>query len=199
MTPKGVGSLENKSFGERKEGKNITCRAKIMFSNHKSTISKIIRDALAEKRRTEILHDSHEEQKIPDELMNEAGVYIRIMQDGKCMEESGSVYVVMPFIKALTSALERITYAKDVLVELNIITDIKPLVSEEQIGGHGFVIEYGPYNAVLLPQELDRFHDITAEEKLNALCKKANIHEDAWKEKSAKKFIFTCETMEFTF
>jgi len=166
-----------------------------MFSEHKSIISSIIRNALAEKRRIEILHDNHEEQKIPDEFMKEAGVYIRIIKDGKCVEESGSVYIVMPFIKALTSALEHITYAKDVMVELNIITEIQPLISEVQIDEHGLVIEYGPYNAIALPHEFEG----SVEEKLNALCRKAKIHEDAWKENAAKKFIFSCETMEFTF
>ncbi|MBI4162300.1 MAG: AMMECR1 domain-containing protein [Candidatus Aenigmarchaeota archaeon] len=154
------------------------------MQEHKELIERIVKIALSEKKQIP--------ENLPQFFYENHGVYIRVLKNGVIEREGGNIYTIMPLAKTIISTMENFEPFNEVDVEVSVIKEIIPVVAKEQITqNHGIFIQYGPYNAVLLPKELEG----EIEERLTALCQKANIHEDAWKEGGAQLFMFEPETV----
>ncbi len=163
------------------------------MQEHKPIIENLVKIALSDKK--------HIPENLPEFFYENHGVYIRVLKNGTAEKESGNIYAIMPLAKTIIFTLENFEpFEKEndasgvtsLEIELNIIKEIHPVIAKEQItSNHGIFIQYGPYNAVLLPKELEG----GVEERLTALCQKAKIHEDAWKEGGAQLSMFEPETV----
>ena len=79
-------------------------------------------------------------------------------------------------------------------LEISILSEAVPLENYEEIevGKHGLILEESGRKALLLPQ-VPIEHKMNRDEFLSALCNKAGLYEDLWKEKkiNIKGFIAT--------
>ena len=161
------------------------------MQEHKAIIENLVKIALSDKK--------YIPENLPQFFYENHGVYIRILKNGIVEKEGGNIYAIMPLAKSIISTLENFEIkekqndASGVIsleIEINIIKEINPAIAKDQVASNnGIFIQYGPYNAVLLPQEFQG----EAEDRLNILCKKAKIHEDAWKERGAQLSMFEPE------
>jgi AmmeMemoRadiSam system protein A len=85
-----------------------------------------------------------------------------------------------------------ISEARDLQVELSILSPPQPIKAEEiEIGHHGLLISMGGYRGLLLPQ-VPIEHQWDRETFLEQTCRKAGLPGDAWK-KDANIEAFTAE------
>jgi AmmeMemoRadiSam system protein A len=78
-------------------------------------------------------------------------------------------------------------------VEISILSKPHPLRPEEiQIGTHGLLILLGRHRGLLLPQ-VAVTHQLSIEQFLAETCRKAELPPDAWHDREAHLFAFTCE------
>src|SRR3989338_6994265 len=161
------------------------------MEEHKSIIENLMKIALSEKGEINASGvGRHIPENLPEFFYENHGVYIRVLKNDIVEKEGGNIYTIMPLAKTIISTLENFEISEGDF-EINIIKEIHPVVAKEQITqNHGIFIQYGPYNAVLLPKEFNG----EPEERLNTLCQKAKIHEDAWKERGSQLFMFEPET-----
>ena len=82
----------------------------------------------------------------------------------------------------------------NIKVEISILSQTFPMKSYDDIvvGKHGLILEEMGIRALLLPQ-VPIEHNMNKEEFLSALCNKAGIHSDYWKEKTLNINLFTAE------
>ncbi len=78
-------------------------------------------------------------------------------------------------------------------IEINALTPLAPIaVPDIEIGRHGLLITKGHYAGLLLPEVAVRYQwDV--ESFLRAVCRKAGLHENAWKAEDARLFGFEAE------
>ena len=77
-------------------------------------------------------------------------------------------------------------------LEISILSEPFPLNNYDEIivGKHGLILDEGNYRGLLLPQ-VPIEHNLNKEEYLGALCQKAGLYADYWKEKQLKLKAFT--------
>jgi uncharacterized protein len=79
-------------------------------------------------------------------------------------------------------------------IEITTLGEMYPIQSpsEIEIGKHGLVIEQGQHRGVLLPQ-VAKDRNWTVDQFLSAVCEKAYLPSDAWKEKASILKVFEAE------
>ncbi len=173
------------------------------MQEYKAIIENLVKIALSDKGRNDASGVGRQiPENLPQFFYEDHGVYIRVLKKGAVEREGGNIYTIMPLAKTIISTLENFepfekendaSGVNSLDVEVSIIKEVQPVIAKEQLTkNHGVFIQYGPYNAVLLPHEFD------GEDRLNILCQKAKIHEDAWKERGAQLFMFEPETIVVT-
>lgn len=80
----------------------------------------------------------------------------------------------------------------NIIIEISILSEPFPLASYEEIvlGKHGLILEEGAHKSLLLPQ-VPIEHNMDKDSYLSALCTKAGLFEDYWKEKKLNLYGFT--------
>lgn len=81
---------------------------------------------------------------------------------------------------------------KDITVEISVLSPAEPMNSynDIQLGVHGLILEEKGRRALLLPQ-VPIEHHLNRDEFLSALCEKAGLYRNYWKEKQLTLFSFT--------
>ena len=90
----------------------------------------------------------------------------------------------------------------ELIIEVSILSELEPIIGTEKeklksvkIGRDGLMVEYGIYSGLLLPAvAVEEKWD--AEEFLNAVCEKAGIPEEYWKQKNVKLYKFTTQVFK---
>ncbi|MEM0154556.1 MAG: TIGR00296 family protein [Methanothrix sp.] len=90
----------------------------------------------------------------------------------------------------------------DLIIEVSVLSELEPMSGSEKeklksikIGRDGLMIEYGIYSGLLLPI-------VAVEEKwgpeefLNAVCEKAGIPEDYWKQRNVRLYKFSTQVFK---
>lgn len=79
-------------------------------------------------------------------------------------------------------------------IEISILSEPFPMNSYDDIvvGKHGLILEEPGRRALLLPQ-VPVEHNMNREQFLSALCEKAGLYGDCWKQKQLKISLFTAE------
>jgi AmmeMemoRadiSam system protein A len=84
----------------------------------------------------------------------------------------------------------------DLKIEISVLKPIKPIEPEDVIiGRHGLVIVKGNNSGLLLPH-VPIFYNLDKDTFLKELCIKANLNEDAWKDKDSQLYGFEAEVFE---
>ncbi len=83
-----------------------------------------------------------------------------------------------------------------IIIEINALTPLKPITPEEiEIGRHGLMIVREANAGLLLPEVPARY-GWDVETFLRALCRKAWLPDDAWRDPNARLFAFESEVWE---
>ena len=79
-------------------------------------------------------------------------------------------------------------------IEVSVLSEPFPMKSYDEIviGKHGLILEEGPFRGLLLPQ-VPVEHGMNRDEFLTALCQKAGLHGDCWREKLLNINMFTAD------
>lgn len=81
-------------------------------------------------------------------------------------------------------------------IEISALTPMEPIRPEEiVIGRHGLMITRGPYAGLLLPQ-VPTAYGWGVPEYLEALCQKAGLPSDCWRDPSAQLMAFEAEVWQ---
>ena len=82
---------------------------------------------------------------------------------------------------------------EDIKVEISVLSPFMPIKSYDEIviGKHGLLLDEGG-RAVLLPQVATE-HNLDVPQFLNALCQKAGLYGEYWKERMLNIKVFTAE------
>ena len=78
-----------------------------------------------------------------------------------------------------------------ITIEISVLSPFDPIESYDdiEVGKHGLLLDEGG-RAVLLPQVATE-NNFTREEFLSALCRKAGLYSEYWKERILKIKVFT--------
>jgi uncharacterized protein (TIGR00296 family) len=78
-------------------------------------------------------------------------------------------------------------------IEISVLTSPRMIhdINEIKVGKHGLIISNGYKNGILLPQ-VPMEWGWNRDDFLKAICKKADLPEDAWK-KDSELFVFTTQ------
>lgn len=79
-------------------------------------------------------------------------------------------------------------------IEISVLTPIRRISepSEIEIGKHGLLVRKGHRSGLLLPQVAIE-HGLDRDRFLDWTCRKAGLHEEAWKDKEVETFIFSAD------
>ncbi len=85
----------------------------------------------------------------------------------------------------------------EIEVEVSVLSEPFPIYSydEIEVGKHGLILEDFGRRALLLPQ-VPVEHGMNKEEFLSALCQKAGLHGNCWREKQLNLKAFTAEVFD---
>ena len=90
----------------------------------------------------------------------------------------------------------------ELIIEVSVLSELEPMPGTEKeklksvkIGKDGLMIEYGIYSGLLLPIVAVE-EKWSPEEFLDAVCEKAGIPKDYWKQKNVKLYKFTTQVFK---
>lgn len=129
-------------------------------------------------------------------LNSKAGAFVTITIDGKLRGCIGYIQSDDELSKTVMDAAYQAAFGDprfaplsegefaDIKLEISILSEAFQLYSydEIEIGKHGLILEEGGRKALLLPQ-VPIEHNMNRDEYLSALCNKAGLFEDYWREK----------------
>lgn len=83
------------------------------------------------------------------------------------------------------------------LIEISVLSEPEPITNYNQIvlGKHGLIVEEEGRRGLLLPQVATE-NNFTLEEFLTAICRKAGLHPNLWREKMLNLFVFTADVFK---
>ncbi len=152
------------------------------------------------------LFDDEEDFDIPDDpfLENKAGAFVTLKKDDALRGCIGYIISDLPLGETLRNAAIQAATSdprfpaldeeelKKIELEISILSEPFPMASydEIEIGKHGLILEENFARALLLPQ-VPIEHNMTREEFLSSLCRKAGLSADFWKTKKLKLSLFT--------
>jgi AmmeMemoRadiSam system protein A len=185
---------------------------------HSSTVEshQINRGEFSQEERTQLLRLAHESilsalenREIPPDpptphFAERRGAFTSLYVPGRLRGCVGYVLPVSSVYRAVADTARAaafqdirfypvtISEARDLQVELSILSPPQPIKAEEiEIGHHGLLISMGGYRGLLLPQ-VPVEHHWDRETFLEQTCRKAGLPGDAWK-KDANIEAFTAE------
>lgn len=133
------------------------------------------------------------------------GAFVTLTQQGELRGCIGYIVSQMPLYKVVYEAARQAAFADprfpsltqeefdSVLIEISVLLSFKKINSydEIEIGKHGLILEEGA-RGLLLPQVAVE-HNFNRDQFLSALCRKAGLYADYWKERLLNINIFTAE------
>jgi AmmeMemoRadiSam system protein A len=185
---------------------------------HSSTVEshEINRGEFSQEERTQLLRLAHESilsalenREIPPDpptphFAERRGAFTSLYVHGRLRGCVGYVLPVSSVYRAVADTARAaafqdirfhpvtISEARDLRIELSILSPPQPIKAEEiEIGHHGLLISMGGYRGLLLPQ-VPVEHHWDRETFLEQTCRKAGLPGDAWK-KEANIEAFTAE------
>ena len=141
-------------------------------------------------------------------LLQKCGAFVTLKKHGQLRGCIGYTVPLFPLYQtvqraALAAALQDPRFPPlspdeldEIEVEISVLSPLEKLedVRQIQVGKHGLVIVKGRASGLLLPQvAVEEGWD--REEFLRAVCRKAGLPEDAWKE-GAELYVFTAEVFD---
>lgn len=138
----------------------------------------------------------------PARFDEEFGVVCELVSEGGVAGIGGVPYPVMSLAKAVMSAVESAFHGSSdtgVRIRLSVMADYEPVRKDYPddiaLGTHGLLLQYGPYQSLILPHEAMR-NGWSQKEFLAHLCVRAGITHDMWQDERTKVYRFVCQTME---
>jgi AmmeMemoRadiSam system protein A len=147
--------------------------------------------------------DEKEIEKFPI-LKTHAGAFVTLTEDKRLRGCIGYIIADKPLYQTIADAavqaamhdprfpeLTKEEYDK-IDLEISVLSEPFPVKSYDEIivGKHGLILTEGFHRGLLLPQ-VPIEHNMNKEEYLTALCHKAGLRGDAWKEKQLNLEAFT--------
>jgi AmmeMemoRadiSam system protein A len=136
-------------------------------------------------------------------LKQKVGAFVTLKIDGELRGCIGFIFAVSPLFETVCemaqsaafndprfNKLAREEYDK-LKIEISVLSPFEPIerYDEIEIGKHGLLLDEGG-RAVLLPQVASE-NNFTREQFLTALCHKAGLYGEYWKERVLKIKVFT--------
>jgi len=144
-----------------------------------------------------------------EELQEKRGVFVTLLT-WPSRELRGCIgfpLPVLPLVQAVVEAARHAAFndprfmplSKEeldkIVIELSVLTvprETKNVMQELVIGKHGIICEWNGFSGLLLPQVAVE-HNMSKEEFISAVCEKAGLLRDAWKNHDVKFSLFEAE------
>jgi len=155
--------------------------------------------------------DSTIEKLLPDTnefpILNEkVGVFVTLTIDGELRGCIGYILSEKPLYLTLADAAVEAAFSDPrfpalkrhdmniIDIEISVLSRPFPLKSydEIEVGKHGLIVTEGNRRGLLLPQ-VPVEHNLSREQYLSALCQKAGIYSEYWREKQLNLDAFTAD------
>lgn len=140
------------------------------------------------------------------------GCFVTLHKNGELRGCIGFTKPIMPLFEQIIAATKAAAFEdprfeplvqeelKHIKIEISILTKPELIKAESQedylksisIGKDGLIIQYNGHSGLLLPQVALEYH-WTPEQFLEAVCDKAGLDINAWKNKNAKIYKFQAE------
>lgn len=155
---------------------------------------------------------SGKKMRLPDDkaFQEKRGVFVTLTKDGQLRGCIGFPYPTKPLGEAIFLAARSAAFSDprfpplnekefiEVKVEVSILSvpkETRPIPENIEIGKDGLMCEYEGLGGLLLPQVAVE-HKLNAEKFLRALCEKAGLPLDAWKEPGFKLWKFQAKILK---
>lgn len=139
------------------------------------------------------------------ELKKQRGAFVTLTINGELRGCIGYIIAKQPLFDVVCEAAKQAAFSDprfpslketeldSIQIEVSVLSDFTPIKSydEIEIGKHGLLLEEGG-RGLLLPQVAVE-HKMNREEFLNAVCRKAGLYSEYWKERQLKVKVFTAE------
>jgi len=136
-------------------------------------------------------------------LKQKMGAFVTLRIDGELRGCIGYIIAIDPLFKTVCDSaqaaafndprFEKLTREEfdKIKIEISVLSPFEPIESydEIEIGKHGLLLDEGA-RAVLLPQVATE-NNLTRDQFLTALCHKAGLYGEYWKERTLKLKVFT--------
>ena len=148
------------------------------------------------------------------EIKEKRGVFVTLTKDNEIRGSIGFPYPTLPLGEAIIKAAKNAAFSDpkfpplnekelpEIRIELSILDlpkkiEVEPekRTNEIKIGEHGLICDYQGFGSLLLPQFATE-HNFDPEQFLRALCEKAGIPLDTWKQKDFKLWKFQTEVIK---
>lgn len=143
-------------------------------------------------------------EKYP-ELQKHKGAFVTLTANGELRGCIGYIFASRPLFDVVCETATQAAFADPrfpslkekeldkIRIEISVLSGFSIIKSydEIEIGKHGLILEEGG-RGLLLPQVAVE-HQLSREEFLSAVCRKAGLYSDYWKERMLKIKVFTAE------
>lgn len=133
------------------------------------------------------------------------GAFVTLTINGELKGCIGYIIANQPLFEVVCEAAKQAAFSDprfpslkekeldSIQIEISVLSDFTPIKSYEEIeiGKHGLLLEEGG-RGLLLPQVAVE-HKMNREEFLSAVCRKAGLYSEYWKERQLKIKVFTAE------
>lgn len=139
------------------------------------------------------------------ELKKHIGAFVTLTINGELRGCIGYIIAQQPLFDVVCEAAEQAAFSdprfpslqekelNSIQIEVSVLSDFTPIKTYEEIviGKHGMLLEEGG-RGLLLPQVAVE-HKMNREEFLSAVCRKAGLYSEYWKERQLNIKVFTAE------
>jgi AmmeMemoRadiSam system protein A len=143
-------------------------------------------------------------EKFP-KLNEHKGAFVTLTINGDLRGCIGYIIAQQPLFEIVCEAARQAAFSdprfpslqekelESIQIEISVLSDFKSITSydEIEIGKHGLILEEGG-RGLLLPQVAVE-HKMNREEFLSAVCRKAGLYSEYWKERQLNIKVFTAE------
>lgn len=156
------------------------------------------------KELIKLAREAIKEGKVTEKDESEkAAVFVTLEKNGELRGCIGFTEEIFPLKEAIQRAALSAAYEdprfpplgkeelNEITIEISLLGKAKPCKVEEIKEGDGVILECGFRKALFLPQVWEELKN--KEEFLSALCAKAGLIYDCWKDKNCKFYKFTVE------
>ncbi len=172
--------------------------------DEKKVLMKIARDSIKALFYDDVKPIDESEIKKYPVLEKKAGAFVTLTEDKRLRGCIGYIIADRPLYETISDAAVQAAIhdprfpelTKDeydrIDLEISVLSEPFPIESYDDIvvGKHGLILTEGFHRGLLLPQ-VPIEHNMNKEEYLTALCHKAGLHGDTWKEKQLNLEAFT--------
>jgi AmmeMemoRadiSam system protein A len=139
------------------------------------------------------------------ELKKHIGAFVTLTINGELRGCIGYIIAQQPLFDVVCEAAKQAAFSDprfpslqekeldSIQIEVSVLSDFTPIKTYEEIviGKHGMLLEEGG-RGLLLPQVAVE-HKMNREEFLSAVCRKAGLYSEYWKERQLNIKVFTAE------